>query len=130
MRRRNLVLLLVLVVLAGVGVGVVRWIIGNSGAAEVAWRVQKGMTLKEVEDVIGAPAGVYGERSTKQATAQVLVIKKGPDTPPQGADIKTWILGNDVINVTFDAGGKALEANHWVLEEESLADLIRRWLDL
>jgi hypothetical protein len=121
-RRRRL--LIVAVVGATVALAVGAWLLWPRTAItrENAAKIREGMTLAEVEAILGGPA-------RDDYTGPLL-----PDGPAELACVALprWASDRVVIWVSFDADGRVewSEKVHTRRIEESPLDRVRRWLGL
>ncbi|MCI0376235.1 MAG: hypothetical protein L0215_01380 [Gemmataceae bacterium] len=117
-KRRLLWIAATLVLLLGAGYAVL-WLTGpghriNALSFE---RIQEGMTEKEVEEILGVPAGDYGTKAHPELTVLPL------------GDRKRWTSDDAQIVVDFDKRGLVvLKRLGFVRVGESIWQKLRRWL--
>jgi hypothetical protein len=86
-------------------------------------RIQLGMTEKEVEAILGGPAGDY-------TTGPVFEGPKILNWAGRENPHKRWLSNESVIHIGFDERALITWKDHWrtSLVEESIWDKLRRWL--
>jgi hypothetical protein len=87
---------------------------------EDAALITKGVSLEEVEAVLGCPPGHYASRA---------VELRWPCRGPDESTYKAWLCDEGAI-VVFVADGKVEEAGHGYVYpvEETVFEKLRRWL--
>jgi hypothetical protein len=92
---------------------------------ENADKIQNGMRLAEVEELLGGPA--RNESDMPNNFIRDAFINPGP--PP--FQHKRWASPALVVFVDFDESGRVTRHSHFAFNEDrSLVDRLRRWLGL
>ena len=119
--RRSLLLLLALVVAGTIDAVIVFWATATPFlfSPHMCRAIQAGMTQREVEAILGVPAGNYGVHN-KYLFSERLV------------GLKVWGDDCGAIWVGFDANGRVLGANYSYAgrPNEPLFDRLCRWVGL
>jgi len=125
MTRRRLVLFALPVALMLLGVvGWVLWYPPPGITLENAERIHQGMTLAEVEALLGGPAGDYRTPgATKFAFAYHFL------SDPDG-EVMEWNGDEGTAMVSFDADSRVFNHMYLKAPSESLLAKLRRWLRL
>jgi hypothetical protein len=89
-------------------------------------RIKEGMTEKEVESILGVPAGNYETKKRMPLPAHDLFV---PTVP---CETKVWEGNGLVITIWFDAEGKVFHSRigGWSSEEPTFLDMLRRLLGM
>ena len=93
-----------------------------------AAKIKVGMTLPEVEAILGGPARC-------EATGEVVVegeavVERNAYPRLAFRDARTWQSNTVEIWVTFDADERVADIDPIPLRHESALELVRRWLRL
>jgi outer membrane protein assembly factor BamE (lipoprotein component of BamABCDE complex) len=131
MKRRCLLLITAIAVLVLVGVGVLALALrphqpSTAITRENAAKIQHGMTVAEVEALLGGPA--------RDDTTGPLEIDISY-TSTHGACQRDWRSDEVVIAVCFDADGRVIDSCNDPVQplprqQDSVFDVLRRWLSL
>lgn len=70
-------------------------------------RIAKGMTLKEVEDLLGGPPGNYGLHPIGK---ELMTLEGYPEIP--GAVEKHWKNETNLLEIYFDSGDRVVGIHH------------------
>jgi len=123
MRKRLLIRLGLLTCLALAGFALYLWwnLTGVSGISRASvWRIKVGMSIKEVDAIIGVPCGDY--HSDTPATPA--------DSFPEGVEhVRQWYADAGSIFVCFDAEGMVTERGY-IPDSESVFDRLYQWLGI
>jgi hypothetical protein len=113
-------------VLVGLAIGV--WLLWPTASDHINHnsyqKIQEGMSLAQVEHLLGGPPGHYNTRPIGPLITEV--------TMPVGATLQEWV-GNDWrISVCLSADASVLfaEIDPVPIRAESVVDRLRRWLRL
>lgn len=132
MRKRLLLGLLALVVLAPLGGLVARWATGPAAHninAETAGLIREGMDVRDVEALFGAPPGDYRVRTRSIH----LIPGHSGQLVPNGlwGEPLDWLSDDVWVSVWVEDGRVAYaECGPLVRRRESLLNRLRRWLRL
>jgi hypothetical protein len=134
--RRLLFLFLAVATVAARGAASLRWP-RTAVTPENAEKIQPGMTLAEVEAILGRPAGddagpgvcVGAGRCGDPMDARA-AARHGPD--PAGGVWQSWLSDQAHVALRFDARGRVDETRWFPALEtrERFTDRLRRWLGL
>ena len=118
-RRRLLLFALAAVVVLAAGV----WLLWPQPAItpENAAKIKQGMTLMEVEAILGAPAGDY--RTDQQVPGPVPAFG-GHET------VISWHADATSVGLTLDEHGHVMSLSYTMHAPEPIFGKIRRWLHL
>jgi hypothetical protein len=133
--RRRLVLFGLLGVFLAAGAGV--WLFWPRTAItrENAAQVQVGMTLAEVEAILGGPARLDNTGpevfDIEAPGAEAVRQLKSPEHP-DCVRMKRWVSDTVALDACFDREGRvvAVRCMPMLRESDSPLDMIRRWLRL
>jgi hypothetical protein len=118
-RRTRLFLFAALAVLA---VGLAAWLFAPPEPTAItvanADRIRNGMTLAEVETLLGGPA-----RNESEVPNNGIMITRAADDP-------CWVSTRIVVIVSFDDNGRVDNHGVFPLHQNRFFDTIRRWLEL
>jgi hypothetical protein len=91
-------------------------------------RIQEGMTLAEVESILGGPprSDVPNNPDVRTFIGLNLALASGPGGP----EVKMWFGGSLGIAVTFDANQRVTRKERFQLPEPGFLDRLRDWLGL
>jgi hypothetical protein len=142
--RRRLLLILSLLALAAVGISVVLCLTQPKHRInrDTLARIQPGMTVQEVEDLLGVPPGnnsggknevLFGIVSTYTAVEQLPALNQEQQVLTfedlANLEQKKWIGEEYAILVLFDKQGRVLVAMEgFVPSSDSVLARMRRWL--
>jgi hypothetical protein len=125
-KRRKRYLVLVLVVVATMALCEIGLLLPPRVTQVSAARVQPGMTMAEVEAILGTPIA-YNDAVTAQYQPSRIL-----HSPPDSLEIATW-RGDGYVSVRFDADGRATRVEfltdslHRGLFRE-FREFVRRWI--
>jgi hypothetical protein len=129
MRKRILLRLCLLILIAGAGFWVLVWFIPSPRINSRAFgELQNGMSKAEVWTVLNCPPGDYGDaRSEFRISAQMpegIVERKAAATTEQ------WTSAKAAIRVWYDADDRMVLGvlHHAQPEEFGLVERLKRWL--
>lgn len=124
-RRRRFLVLSLAAILVGLGVGL--WLLWPHTAIthENADRIQPGMTLAEVEAILGGPArDETGGRFWINQLGSTLFLGNSPES-------QQWVSDECAVAVWFTDGHVAFHRLDFVVpKDETPLDKLRRWLRL
>ena len=125
-RRRFCFIALSILTLAGV---VTSWLLWPRSAIcpENAAKIRDGMTLQEVDTILGGPA--RDEATGLRLLGERVIINCGPERRLQTPGV--WVSDSVIVKLNVDNG--VVESHYWAplrSINESPFDIIRRWLRL
>lgn len=92
-------------------------------------QIREGMTLSEVEEILGAPPGVYCDRGRTGIYWPSPLLDGGEELKKTGA--REWVGKGSSLCVVFDADGRAKRVLHGsTVLNPSLWQRMRRWIGL
>lgn len=123
MKKRLLLLLGGAACLLVAGYFVYGWLTASPINRDTFERIENGMTLKEVEELIGLPPGEY------EKGVMYWYAEPGSMFGMKGDKCESWSSNNGQIVVWVSPEGKVTDKDfNEPLERESTFDTLRRWL--
>jgi hypothetical protein len=83
-----------------------------------AARIKAGMTLAEVEAILGGPA----RNESGLPDRFIAVTRRRED--------KCWVTSRDIVIVVFDDAGRVIQHSEFPMHGGGFLDMLRRWLGL
>jgi len=105
------------------------WLTKTHINRETFERIENGMTLAEVEQIIGVPPGNYEtrQRNGPRHPRSAYVLFEGNNIYSIAPEV-TWSSNDGEIIVTVSKDGRVMHKHFNDVELESVSDTLRRWL--